>query len=112
MKGKSKGFTEKISDLVPNNIISGNDFVKKIANLRAARKAAQAIPGVGALAGIAAGLESGDVAAAVPVLNEAENLGPERGTPEFDLESGNISPEDKKRYFQDSPFLKSLRGER
>jgi len=52
------------------------------------KKIGKHLPGVGALAGIMTAFATDDASAAVPVLNEAENVGPEKGTPEYKYESG------------------------
>lgn len=52
-----------------------------------------AIPMVG---GALSALASGDVSAAVPILDEADPLGPERGSDEFILEDPNATPEERR----------------
>lgn len=65
------------------------DKLRKIASK--VGKASKALPVIGA---IAAGFNTQDASAAVPVLGAADNLGPQEGTLEADLESGNMT-EDK-----------------
>ena len=73
---KVKGGTDKINTKEIQKQISGDDFVKKIANARAAKAAGKkllgAIPVVGALASAAM---SEDASAAVPFLGDAEGVG-------------------------------------
>lgn len=73
---KVKGGTDVIDTKQIQKQISGDDFVKKIANARAAKAAGKkllgAIPVVGALASAAM---SEDASAAVPFLGDAEGVG-------------------------------------
>lgn len=83
-----KGGTDKIDDKVAQQLISGDDFIKKIAAKRAALKAGakaagKAIPAIG---GLYAAMESGDAAAAVPGL---------------DQESVGMSPQDEMKMLEE-----------
>ena len=73
---KVKGGTDNIDTKQIQKQISGDDFVKKIANARAAKAAGKkllgAIPVVGALASAAM---SEDASAAIPLLDEADSVG-------------------------------------
>lgn len=105
-----KGVTQQLGDSDTLKTISGNAFQDKIKSILNARNAAKlakgadtamdvgkrglkSIPFLGPLiAGGAALATTGDASAAqqemVPVLNEAEALGPEVGSLEHKLESG------------------------
>lgn len=50
-------------------------------------KASKKLPVIG---GLIAAASTGDVSAAVPVLSEADDLGPEQGSPEYLLETGDV----------------------
>lgn len=53
------------------------------------------LPILASLLGAYSAFQSGDAAAAVPILNEAEGLGPRKGSLEYKLESGErLSPEE------------------
>ena len=73
---KVKGGTDKIDTKSIQKQISGDDFVKKIADARAAKAAGKkllgALPLVGALASAAM---SEDASAAIPLLGDAEGVG-------------------------------------
>ena len=77
---KVKGGTDKINTKEIQKQLSGDDFTKKIADIRAAKAASKglgkkllgAIPIVGALASAAM---SEDASAAIPLLDEAESVG-------------------------------------
>lgn len=69
--------------------------VAKKAAKTVGKKGLKSIPVLGPLVGLASALESGDASAAIPILNEAENLGPQAGSLEYKLESGEqLSPEE------------------
>jgi hypothetical protein len=52
----------------------------------------KALPIVGPAIGAAAALSSGDVSAAVPILSEAESLGPEKGSEDYAIENPQRDP--------------------
>lgn len=82
--------------------VSGEDFVDKIAaKLGKGKKLLGSLPLIGGLAAAS----SGDVFAAAPVVGDAletEELGPEKGSLEHKLESGEaMSTDEKKLLFKD-----------
>ena len=101
-----KDVTEKFDTKGVKNIISGSEFVDKIANLRALKKFGKALPGIGTLVGLGSALSSGDASAAIPILDEAEDLGPDKNSLEGQFERGEINAqrfgELKKALGQDS----------
>lgn len=58
------------------------------------KKLVKSIPLVG---GIASAISSKDVSAAIPLLNEAEGLGPRKGSPEAQLEDPSVSAKERAR---------------
>lgn len=56
----------------------------------------KALPIVGPAIGAAAALSSGDVSAAVPVLSEADSLGPEKGSEDYEIENPQANPAARK----------------
>ena len=56
----------------------------------------KALPIVGPAIGAAAALSSGDVSAAVPVLSEADSLGPQKGSEDYEIENPQKNPEARK----------------
>lgn len=90
-----EGVTEHI-DNSPHPRTSGDDFVKKIANFRTAKALGKKVLGaVPVLGGLASAAMSGDASAAVPLLGEADNLGPAAGTLDHRIEMGQLTDEDK-----------------
>lgn len=90
----SGGFQDKIAKLIESRAAS--KLLKQAGSM--GKAALGKIPVLGGLAvGLGTALSSGDVAAgeqaAIPLLNEAEDLGPARGSLEEMLENGTISPE-------------------
>lgn len=53
----------------------------------------KALPFVGPALGAAAAMSSGDASAAIPVLSEAESLGPEKGSEDYEIENPQANPE-------------------
>jgi len=103
-KNVIKGVTDKLSkDYLKE--LTGDEFTTKIASsLSKGKKLAAGLPLVGGLAGLA----SGDLFAATPVVGDAletEELGPDRGSLEYKLESGDKLSDDEKRI-----LFKDLRG--
>ena len=97
---RGRGYTEKI-DNKPLKVLGGTDWAKKIVKSRAAKSALKGgLKSIPFLGGIAAALGSGDVSAAIPVLNEAEALGPEAGSPEAAIEDPSVSTEDRMKILQ------------
>lgn len=99
--------TEKILDS-KMTVKSGEEFAeniaKKLARNKALKKAAgnaigkfaktglKSLPLIG---GAIAALSSGDASAAVPILSEAESLGPKEGSPSSVIEDMSASPEER-----------------
>lgn len=67
--------------------------------IKVASKGVKALPIIG---GLAAALANRDASAAIPIINQAENLGPEEGSLAFKLESGTITPEERKQLIMNS----------
>jgi hypothetical protein len=100
-KTLSQGFNKTISGVTENignaaqPLIGGNDFVKKIADLRAAKMMGKKVLGaVPVLGGLASAAMSGDASAAVPGLDQ-ESLGPAPGSLDSRIENGTLTDEDK-----------------
>jgi hypothetical protein len=70
-------------------VAGGNRGLRK-AIQRVAKRGLKAVPLIG---GIASALESRDVSAAVPILGDAEELGPRQGSPESIIEDPNATEE-------------------
>ena len=86
-----KGTTQHFDTKQVAPIISGEGFVDKISRLKAMKKLGKAIPGIGAVVALASGE---DASAAVPVLDQAENIGPTVGSFDDRLEKGQLTPEE------------------
>lgn len=132
--------TDKIDTKQIGKITSGEDFAKRAkdlgtrADIRATRKAAEkagdqdminrlkllaskmgrvgskslkALPIVG---GIASAMGSGDASAAVPVLGDAEALGPAKGSLEEALESGEATDDQKREMARRMAIQNKLMG--
>ena len=108
-----KGVTDHINTNEIQKLISGNDRVDKIAKILESRKLAKMAKSAGGIAGdmikkvpmiggIAAGLgtllTTGDASAAsqaaLPLIGDADDLGPEKGSLESKLESGTITQDE------------------
>lgn len=75
---KNKG-SESLGDVLRKNIPK---YASKI----------KSVPVVGPLLGVAAAGYSGDSSAAIPILNEAESLGPEQGSEDYEIENPQRNP--------------------
>lgn len=121
-----KGVTDHIGDTGIQKLISGNAFSNKLASIlesraasRLAQKAAEAggmltsvgkhLPVIGGLAvGLGTALATGDASAGeqavIPLMNEADPVGPQKGSPEYNMESGTATPDEldqlRKRFQQ------------
>lgn len=60
----------------------------------------KALPIVGPAVGAAMALGSDDASAAVPILNEAESLGPEKGSEDYEIENPQANPELRRQALQ------------
>jgi hypothetical protein len=60
----------------------------------------KALPIVGPAIGAAAALSSGDVSAAIPVLSEADSLGPQKGSEDYEIENPQANPDVRKAALQ------------
>lgn len=97
----SEGFAAPIKsspintkEIVPQ--ISGDDFIKKIADKRAAKAAGKKLLGaVPVLGGLVSAAMTQDASAAVPILDSAESLGPAPGSLDDRIERGTLTEEDK-----------------
>lgn len=78
-------------------VSKGASFMEKIASLRKAKAAAKLIPGLGALIGIGSAVATGDASAALPAELQPSESGPEQGSLEYKLETGKITPEERKQ---------------
>lgn len=102
-----KGVTENIGQ-VAQPVLSGDDFVQKIAALRAAKMVGKKVLGaVPVIGGLANAVMSGDASAAVPGLDSAESLGPAPGSLDSRIENGTLTDEDKKQLRMEA--LKGIR---
>lgn len=100
-KHVGKGYTEKIDTKQVLKELSGTDFAKKIAKSRAAKSVLKGgLKSIPFLGGLATALVTGETEAAVPLLNEAESLGPESGSLESMVEDPSISTEDRVKILQ------------
>lgn len=119
------GKTEKINTFGDRQpVISGADFEMK-ANLRETLKDAlqkgdktmidkvqramskfgkgmKSIPILGSAIGLASAIGSEDASAAIPILDSAESLGPNKGTLDYRLEQGMLTDEDKEQLKRES----------
>lgn len=75
---KNKG-TESFGDVIRRNIPK---YASKI----------KSVPIVGPILGAAAAGYSGDSSAAIPILNEADSLGPEQGSEDYEIENPQRNP--------------------
>lgn len=92
-----KNATQHIDTKTPMNTISGSAFKDKIARLRGLKSIANKIPMLGSVVGgIGAMLGSENASAAVPILNEAESVGPQQGSFDDRLEKGLLTEEEKR----------------
>lgn len=78
-------------------VSKGASFVEKIAGLRKAKAAAKLVPGLGALIGLGSAVATGDASAALPTELQPTESGPEQGSLEYKLETGRITPEERKQ---------------
>jgi len=96
---KAKGFIPAEGIGAVQKLISGKDFINKIANIKAAKElskmGSKAMPLVG---NISSAYLSGDPGMAIPILNEAEALGPKPGTIDYKYERGEqLTPEEREQ---------------
>lgn len=92
--------TEHINNKEIQKKLTGNEFLERMANLRAAKAFAKtagkkvlgAVPIVG---GIAQAVMSQDASAAVPFLGDSESLGPAPDSLDARIENGTLTDEDK-----------------
>lgn len=104
-----KGVTENVGNAV-QPLTSGDDFVKKIANLRAAKmlgkKAISAVPFVGAAYAAMSGepaMAAEELAGDIPVVGQAYEAikptptGPAAGSLDARIENGTLTDEDKQQ---------------
>lgn len=95
-KSVIKGVTEHIKTKNVEPLLTGNQFkdkIQKILASRAASKGLKALPIIGPAIGAISALSSGDVSAAVPVLDQIESLGPKEGSIDKMIEDGTITLE-------------------
>lgn len=104
-----KNVTDKIDTKEIQKLISGNAFADKIQNILKSRAATKAAGTVGdmvkkvpMIGGIAAGLgtllTTGDASAAsqaaLPLVGDSDDLGPEAGSLEAKMEAGTATPDE------------------
>lgn len=102
---KIKGITEHIDTKSRLPIKSGDEFTESVAKKRllnklskgAGRFAKAGLKSLPLVGGIAAAIQSNDASAAVPLLDQADSLGPGKGTPSSIIEDPTVSPEERKR---------------
>lgn len=81
---------------------SGKEFTGDIAKKRALRSlGGRALKAVPFLGGIASAISSGDASAAVPILGEADELGPGKDTLEGRLERGEMLSAEEMQQLKD-----------
>jgi hypothetical protein len=74
---------------------------KLLENIVKSGKSGIKAAGIGGLAvGLGSLLSSGDASAAIPVLSEAEALGPQKGMEDYEIENPQASPELRKAALQ------------
>jgi len=105
--GIVKGTTEHIDTMTPwkmSNVddVMGRAGMKKVSKLGKLGKVAgkfgkAGLKSIPLLGGIATALATKDASAAIPILNEADDLGPVAGSPSSVLEDPNASLEARKR---------------
>ncbi len=108
-KNVVKGVTDHVNTNQVQKLISGSGFQDKIKSILANRAAGKlasnslkAIPFAGAALGIGSALLSGDASAAVPILNEADAVGPTEGSLEAKMEGGTINPDEMQKLLAQS----------
>ena len=94
-KGDANFFKKAVNKTMP-----GSDFQKKIASLRGAKKGLKSFPLLGSLVGGLAALSSNDAAAAIPVLDQADDLGAPADSLEGRFERGELSPEELMNFYK------------
>jgi hypothetical protein len=101
VKTMVKGVTDHIDTKDVQKLISGTGFQNKIKSILESRAAAKlakntlkSVPFLGTAMGVGSALISGDVSAAVPILDQADAIGPTEGSLEAKLESGIITPDE------------------
>lgn len=79
------------------NKLNYNELRKEFAQKAklAAKGGKRLLGAVPILGGLASAAMSGDASAAVPLLGEADNLGPEKGSLDYRIETGTLTEEDK-----------------
>jgi hypothetical protein len=85
---------------------SASKVARTVGNV-AGKKVLGAIPIIG---GIANAMMSNDASAAVPILDEAESVGPAKGSFDDRMENGQLSPEEKQQLMLQQARIKALRG--
>ena len=96
LKTVIKGVTDRINTKEVQPLLKGSQFqdkIQKILASRAASKGLKAIPFIGPAIGAISAMSSGDVSAAIPVLDQIESTGPKAGSIDKMIEDGTISPE-------------------
>lgn len=85
---------------VMEEIAKSKAIIKELADPKAPKnylksKALKAIPFIGPAIGVGLAALSGDAnaASALPILNEADSLGPERGSEDYEIENPQATPE-------------------
>jgi hypothetical protein len=96
---KVTGATDKIDNRQIKKISSGADWMNSIkSKLKGGAKGLKSIPILGSAIGLASAIGSGDVSAAIPGLDAAESLGPERGGVDYKIENNiPLTPEDEEQ---------------
>jgi len=105
-----KDFTSKINDIklkgdlkaTMEDAIKRGDHtmmnkLKQVATKfsKNAGKGLKSIPILGSAIGLASAIGSDDASAAIPILDSAESLGPQKGSLDYRLENGMLTEEDK-----------------
>lgn len=109
-----KGSNEAIGSMM-DRTITGPEWKEKIADLLALKKMSKVgkkIPGVGAvIGGVGAMMGSEDASAGIPILSEADDLGPSESSPEGRFERGEMNQSEFMKMKQpDEGKFKALKG--
>lgn len=87
-----------------NRTKSGDDFAKKIARMTKSggglKKGLKSFPLLGSIVAGLSALSSGDAAAAIPILDQADDLGPSAESLEGRFERGELTPEERMRFLK------------
>jgi hypothetical protein len=100
-----KGVTEHIDTKTRLPLKTGEQFSESVAKKRILNKlskgagkfAKAGLKSLPLIGGLATAIQSRDVSAAIPLLDQADDLGPAKGSPGAIIEDPKSSPEDRKK---------------